>query len=203
MKRIDLTGRTFGRLTVLCCAGWNTTKLQLLWRCKCICGAEIRALGHNLRSGTTTSCGCRVNEINGARFKARHAAGWYLGEANPRAQAVRRRVGTDYIPASDPWFKICAGRWHDAKQKGILVGFASKQEFATYCKMIAPKVCPVFGKKFEGKGGFSPWARSIDRIDPKLGYVRGNVQIISNRANYMKRDATPEELILFAKWVLA
>jgi hypothetical protein len=39
--------------------------------------------------------------------------------------------------------------------------------------------------------GSSP---SLDRHVPSLGYVRGNVSIISNRANTIKSDATLEDL---------
>lgn len=40
---------------------------------------------------------------------------------------------------------------------------------------------------------------SLDKIVPNLGYIPGNVQIISLRANKMKSDASHEELLTFAK----
>lgn len=45
-------------------------------------------------------------------------------------------------------------------------------------------------------------APSLDKIIPHLGYVKGNVQIISNKANTMKNDASIDELLLFAEWVI-
>jgi hypothetical protein len=40
---------------------------------------------------------------------------------------------------------------------------------------------------------------SLDKIIPSLGYVRGNVQVISQRANSIKRDATLAELELLVQ----
>jgi hypothetical protein len=40
---------------------------------------------------------------------------------------------------------------------------------------------------------------TIDKIDPKKGYVKGNVWIISFRANRIKYDASLEELALITK----
>jgi hypothetical protein len=44
--------------------------------------------------------------------------------------------------------------------------------------------------------GAKPNSPSFDRInnDPAIGYVRGNVNIISQRANQIKSDATAAEL---------
>ena len=39
---------------------------------------------------------------------------------------------------------------------------------------------------------------SLDKIKPHLGYVPGNVLVVSHRANMIKHDATPEELSLLA-----
>lgn len=61
-----------------------------------------------------------------------------------------------------------------------------------------PDVCPILGTAFV-KG--TPYAMSIDRIDPTKGYVKDNIQIISHKANAMKQDASKEELIKFSQWV--
>jgi hypothetical protein len=55
--------------------------------------------------------------------------------------------------------------------------------------------CPILNEKFQLYknccGDFSP---SLDRIDNTKGYVKGNVRIISFKANAIKNSATIEEL---------
>ncbi len=66
-----------------------------------------------------------------------------------------------------------------------------------------PTHCPYLGIQLtQGVGVASGSSASLDRIHNELGYVPGNVQVISNRANSMKQDASIEELILFAQSVL-
>src|SRR6516162_8076486 len=75
--------------------------------------------------------------------------------------------------------------------------------------IVIPDVCPILGiplKANQGTGqkkvGHKPNSPSLDRLVPALGYVKGNVQVVSIKANQMKQDATPTELITFAKWAL-
>lgn len=56
MRMIDLTGKIFGRLTVLSLEGELNGHLS--WRCKCECGAEKDVRGKHLRYGNVKSCGC-------------------------------------------------------------------------------------------------------------------------------------------------
>jgi hypothetical protein len=69
-----------------------------------------------------------------------------------------------------------------------------------------PEICPVLSTPIAFVAGQGHRATenvaSFDRIDSSLGYVKGNVQIVSLKANQMKSNATPEELVAFAKWVL-
>ena len=65
-----------------------------------------------------------------------------------------------------------------------------------------PSVCPILGLTLaRGEGTPQKNSPSVDRIDPTQGYVKGNIQVISQLANAMKQDATPEQLLLFADWV--
>ena len=63
-----------------------------------------------------------------------------------------------------------------------------------------PKKCPILEVDLVlGEAHSYEYAPSIDRIDSTKGYVKGNVRVISLRANRMKSNATKEECILFSK----
>lgn len=73
--------------------------------------------------------------------------------------------------------------------------------------IVVPSICPILGIPLEtGNGkGLQSNSPSLDRIIPEKGYVKGNIIVISNKANMMKYNATPEEMIKmgeFAKKLL-
>ncbi|HVI58041.1 MAG TPA: hypothetical protein VM619_04085 [Luteimonas sp.] len=78
----------------------------------------------------------------------------------------------------------------DAKREGIPFAIT----LAEACPGGAPKVCPVLGLVLDYSGEHTDASPSFDRIDPAAGYVPGNVQVISLRANRIKRDHSPDRL---------
>jgi hypothetical protein len=66
---IDLTGRTYGRLTVVRRLG--TQGRNILWLCECACGESTTVTRPNLQSGHTRSCGCLVNAQNATHSMSR------------------------------------------------------------------------------------------------------------------------------------
>jgi len=58
-----------------------------------------------------------------------------------------------------------------------------------------PEVCPLLGIPLKiGDGKLCAGSPSLDCIVPRLGYVPGNVWVISHRANKIKNDASVVEL---------
>jgi hypothetical protein len=66
-----------------------------------------------------------------------------------------------------------------AKQKGLEFNITKED-------IVIPDTCPLLGIPMQ--------SASLDRIDPSKGYIKGNVWVISNRANTLKNDATLSEL---------
>jgi len=87
----------------------------------------------------------------------------------------------------------------EAKKKGVPFELTSKDIYDIFPE---DATCPILGMPFiAGVGGSCSNSISIDKIEPSLGYVVGNIQIISRLANVMKSNATPEQLLKFADWV--
>lgn len=126
------------------------------------------------------------------------------GENSPRRRALEKEYGFKLVSSDNLWLHIAYNiEQRCRKQDKIPFGFINAQELANYLIEIAPPVCPVFGIPFEKKGSFNHKSPSVDRKTPELGYVRGNLQIISMKANIMKANASEEDLVKFAKWVLS
>ena len=138
------------------------------------------------------------------------------------AASAIARYQTDpnkYIKQATAWKKNNRARINKTTKVWRQAGFGSLSEMLSQAKKRAktvgvpftltaadisiPKFCPVFCKPLirASTKGPSPWSPSLDKIIPSLGYVPGNVRVLSHKANLMKNDATPEELRAFADWI--
>lgn len=111
------------------------------------------------------------------------------GKKNYRPHHWQRYRNTilKYRSTPNGWAKMALSRARArARKKGW--------EFdITQNDLTLPDQCPFFRKKFIM--GHRDWNPSIDRIDSSKGYVKGNIQIISAKANQMKSDGTLDDLI--------
>ena len=92
----------------------------------------------------------------------------------------------------DPRYAMFHNAKHRAKKKGI--PFTIEME-----DIFIPELCPLLEiPLISTSDKRSPNNPSLDRIspDPTIGYVLSNIQVISARANWLKADATLEELKL-------
>lgn len=77
----NLVGMKFGRLTVMDRESPKSKKAKGLWVCKCECGNVIKVNTSDLKSGNTTSCGCKRKETL-RQLRTKH------GESNTRLYNV-------------------------------------------------------------------------------------------------------------------
>jgi len=90
--------------------------------------------------------------------------------------------------------------WYPAKKRARLKGLEFNIDVTD---IVIPEFCPILGIRLErGKGTVLPSSPTLDRIVQSQGYIKGNVQVISYRANSMKNDASPSEIIAFCTWAL-
>jgi hypothetical protein len=97
---------------------------------------------------------------------------------------------------------VCGGAKERAKKLGVPFNLNKDYVYA-----LTPDVCPVFGTPFvfrgSGVGGMSMSSATLDRLAPAKGYVRGNVAVVSMKANAIKSNASAEEIRKVADWLEA
>lgn len=140
----DLTGKKFGRLTVVSRA--DTKGGSARWNCVCECGGEKLVYSSSLNSGRTTSCGCYMREV--AREKRTHGSysnpeytnwvGMMQRCTNPNASHYPAYGGRENNPVT-----VCE-RWKD---------------FSNFLTDMGPRPSS---------------SHSIDRIDNNKGYSPDN-----------------------------
>ncbi len=114
---------------------------------------------------------------------------WYYD--NHEREKQKRREASKKIRSEFPEYRLFTTAKNRAKK--------FDREFTIELSdIVIPDICPVFKVPMIAGTRYAP---SVDRIDSSRGYSKDNIQIISRRANEMKRDATAEELEKFADWI--
>lgn len=146
MKLIDLTGRRFGKLTVVRLSrrvrlNYQRPTVYALWECVCDCGQSTECKGEVLRTGALNSCGC----LRGDLFKRKHGmtespeyriwTGMLTRCRNPHSKSFKRYGAVG--------ISVCE-RWSD---------------FTMFLQDMGPRPTQK---------------HSIDRIDGTKGYAPGN-----------------------------
>ena len=160
-----LIGKTFGRLTVL---NEYSNKKYILCECSCSCGGKTTSTRREgLLSGRTQSCGCLRRERS--------------------VETNKKRFDPNAISKTTE-YKMLARARHRAKKNNLPFNI----ELAD---IVIPERCPLLGIKLESNTDkTSPNNPSLDKIIPEKGYVKGNIWVVSLRANKLKNDATIQEL---------
>lgn len=137
--------------------------------------------------------------------------GYYVGELDrectgcggiflktSRTVTLCNTCNSERVKGEKPELRMLRRAKQRAKERGLDFDITAED-------IVIPTHCPVLGvelKVHKGRSGGNPESPALDRIDNTKGYVKGNVMVVSHRANMMKVDASSEELIKFAEWVL-
>ncbi len=173
----------YGDLTVVGLAG--TGKYGRIWKCECACGNTTTAYTAKLVNGHKTSCGCqksaRANRLK--RFGPAHrlfkGCGRISGSLWGRITATAKHRGIEFdISIEDAWalFEQQAGR---CALTGTVLHFAESS-----AELVA---------------GLN--TASLDRIDSRFGYTRGNVQWVHTVINQMKWNHGQDDFVAWCKLV--
>ena len=160
-------GETHGRLTILR-EYQSPCKKYVLCECSCSCGGSTSTTRrHDIVSGKIESCGCLRKERS--------------------IETNKKRFDPNAISKTTE-YKMLARAKSRAKKNNLPFNIELDD-------IVIPERCPLLGIKIEStEVRNSPNNPSLDKIIPEKGYIKGNVWVISNRANTLKNDATLQEL---------
>lgn len=98
----------------------------------------------------------------------------------------------------DPFVSLISCKKCESKKKEIPFNLDVE-----YLRSIWTGTCPIFHIPIEigREGNGSHKSAHLDRLIPELGYIKGNVNYISGRANRIKYDASLIELKQIANWL--
>lgn len=81
--------------------------------------------------------------------------------------------------------------WRSARQRARRNNLPFNIEISD---IIIPEYCPILGLKLkQSKVRMNDASPTLDKIVPDLGYIKGNICVLSNKANRIKGDGTIEE----------
>lgn len=175
-KILALVGQKFNKLTVVGVARYTRGKTKkscykLVVQCSCE-STQFTIFVHAL--GKTQSCGCSTN------YESR------IGERNYKFRGYREIRGRYWAQVQ-----------HGAQTRGL--------EFSISLECIwdifeqQNRRCALSGVLISFGPG--PQTASLDRIDPSLGYISGNVQWVHKKINIIKMDLSVSDFVEWCRLV--
>ena len=155
---------------------------------------QILALG---RSGESIAAIARRYGVSRQRMKQlvdKFFPNWkyecsYTARAMAREEAYKHKWG---LREGTDLYRSKRTKWRNKKYNALAKGIPWDLEFSD---IEWPTHCPALGIELDYFAeSVQDSCVSFDRIDPSKGYVKGNVIILSSRANRIKNNATYEDL---------
>lgn len=207
----DLTGKRFGRWTVLYQTKSKFKTHATMWHCRCDCGNERDISKINLVNGKTKSCGCYRKELSKEIDKTKRRfdqQGNIVEKLCPECGefknisdfSISSRKADGYSEYCKDCLKYSLKKRYARYIKGAenrnLEFNISKSDF----DYITKQPCAYCGQYSSVYKGIQ--INGIDRIDSKLGYIKENIVPCCTVCNRMKLDYEKEEWIKQMKLIL-
>lgn len=158
-KANDLTGKLFGKLTVLY-KSTEKAKSGSMWVCKCDCGNTVAIARCSLVSNHSKSCGCTRKE-----FLSKYPPSKKHGGESIKAKNRRERLYMVWCAMKERCSNPNNNRYRHYGGRGIVVCEEWKSNYATF-------------REWAMQNGYNPSAGrgecTIDRINPDGNYEPGN-----------------------------
>jgi len=173
-NKIELEGKKFGRLTVICDSGIRKNRM-VVWECLCDCGNKHYITTTALTVSGTKSCGCLQREIAGKQSNLE------IGEASKRKEyyaykqsAKRRKI--DFKLSFEDFVKIC-------------------EQDCFYCGSEPIQIRKyTYTEKYKNSKFAIDWIHNgLDRFKNECGYENENVVPCCKICNYMKQTMSYDE----------
>lgn len=179
MKKLNLTGQKYSKLTVLDPAPSQDGRTT--WKCQCECGIIKIVKTDNLRDGSTKSCGC-----------------WNDEQRSARAEKMYSKI-IKYVPQEASARRVWKKRYSEMPFEDF---FKLSQQNCFYCKTLPSnlsnnaKTDKNSSEYAKTNGDFA--YNGLDRIDNNLPHSKDNCVPCCKYCNYAKRERTTEE---FKQWI--
>ncbi len=170
-RRIDLTGKQFGRWTIIGFAS-KGQRNRVYWNCECECGTKRKLDTYNLTSGFSNSCGCLGVELKtkyktpGERLKATRAIARRYNKRNmAKVRAITIKYNSKRQRATPAWLTL-----EDWAAMNAMYAKARRLTRKTRIKHHVDHIIPLNGKYVSGL------------------HVPGNLQILTQSENAAKSN---------------
>lgn len=163
----DLSGKTFGELTVI--ERSMNVNGRPSFKCRCSCGNEKIVMSQSLKSGTVKSCGCLSKRYGKDNI-------FWKG----------------YGEISLSFFSIIK---KGAESRNLEFNISIEEIWSLF--LFQKKKCALSGMdlRFQSKNSIRDGTASLDRIDSSRGYVIDNIQWVHKDINWLKNDWSQKEFI--------
>jgi hypothetical protein len=132
---------------------------------------------------------------------AKHIPDWVTnyGQVVNRKEAAEAHFAKWGLRTNTSLYDAQRIKFRAKKANALRTGYTWDLSFG---ELVWPEFCPILGMEIDYFAeSRQENSASFDRIDNSLGYISGNVQIVSWRANRIKSDGTAAELHKIADYL--